>query len=67
MFSINFPNVTSVAVLRGTVWHPRSNFSMKHRRLSGLVELPEAAQVTLGLAALANVSTAVGANVGLLD
>ena len=40
---------------------------MKHRRLSGLVELSEAAQVTLTLGAVANVSTAVGANMVLLE
>lgn len=39
---------------------------MKHRRLSDLVKLSEAAQVTLGLAAVANASTTVGANTDLL-
>lgn len=64
MCSINFLNVISAAVLRGTVW---LHLSVKHGRLSGLVKLSEAAQVTLVLAAIANVSTVVGANMVLLE
>lgn len=67
VFSINFLNVISTTVLRGTLWLPGNNLSMKHSRLSGLVKLSEAAQVTLVLAAAANVSTAVGTNMVLLE
>lgn len=67
MFSINFLNVISTAVLKGSVWLPGNNLSMKHGRLSGLVQPSEAAQVTLVLAAVGNVSTAVGADMVLLE
>jgi len=40
---------------------------MKQRRLSSPLKLSEAAQVTLVLAAVANVSTEVGANIFLLE
>lgn len=40
---------------------------MQHVRLSGLVELSEATQATLALGAVVDVSTAVGANMVLLE
>lgn len=41
--------------------------SVKQGRLSGLAKLSEAAQVTLVLAAVGNISTAVRANMVLLE